>query len=716
MRDKLKMLGQLWRYMGPSWLLFRLKYAAQLRSGWLQRRMPAYRWAARPLSTWLKPGIPTDPYDYAAWRQWARGHFFFDYLPRMPQNIPWNPANAVEEADRTLAGMFRYFSWADYHVGFPPDWHLNPITGQRLPQNAHWTQINDFDQGDIKLFWEASRFGYVYTLVCAYATTHDERYPTAFWELVEDWAANNPPNVGPNWKCGQEAAFRVMAWCFGLYSFAQTKSATPARIAFLSAMVAAHAERIERNIAYARSQKNNHAISEAVGLWTVGLLFPEFERAIHWREQGRKVIETEVDRQIYDDGAYIQHSTNYHRLMLHDLLWALRLGELNDHRLSEGVYRKFEKAVEFLYQLLDIESGGVPNYGANDGALILPLNTCSYSDFRPVIQTGHYLLSQEKLFEPGPWDEDLFWLFGTEALNSQTEDTRIAQIDLSASAGGYYTLRAKQSWVMVRCASYRDRPSQADQLHVDLWWRGINIACDAGTYLYNGEHPWNNGLTTTAVHNTVTVDGKDQMSRVSRFLWLNWAQGTAIHQIESEAGCLQYWEGKHTGYERLESPVKHQRGVLRLGDESWLILDKLSSDSKHDYDLHWLLPGFPYQWDETSAILSLNTSCGPYQVCISPVLNERLTLLQADSNGVIGWRSLSYASREPALSLLLNHRSQTALFWTLFSPPTSSIKASENRIVLQWEDQVAIVDLKDDTSLVRSAELHGKSVQDSLDI
>jgi len=28
------------------------------------------------------------------------------------------------------------------------------------------------------------------------------------------------------------------------------------------------------------------------------------------------------------------------------------------------------------------------------------------------------------------------------------------------------------------------RPFQSDQLHVDLWWHGLNLARDAGTYLY----------------------------------------------------------------------------------------------------------------------------------------------------------------------------------------------------------------------------------------
>ena len=52
-----------------------------------------------------------------------------------------------------------------------------------------------------------------------------------------------------------------------------------------------------------------------------------------------------------------------------------------------------------------------------------------------------------------------------------------------------------------------------DQLHFDLWWHGINVAQDAGTYLYNGEPPWDNPLVSTRVHNTITIDGRDQMTR-----------------------------------------------------------------------------------------------------------------------------------------------------------------------------------------------------------
>ena len=108
--------------------------------------------------------------------------------------------------------------------------------------------------------------------------TRDERYAEGFWTLAEDWAEHNSPQLGVNWKCGQEASLRVMAWCFALYVLADAKCSTPSRMAGLAAMLGVHADRIAANIEYAYSQKNNHGISEAVGLWTIGLLFPELSK------------------------------------------------------------------------------------------------------------------------------------------------------------------------------------------------------------------------------------------------------------------------------------------------------------------------------------------------------------------------------------------------------------------------------------------------------
>lgn len=682
------------RTLGVGWVLYRLWDAAQQKTGFRRLRMPMRSWDAQPLSAWLQSGIPAEPTSYFAWWKNQTRPFFFNNVDRLSSALTLS-SKLIKEADETLAGTWRYFGHQAVDVGFPPDWHWNPLRRQGAPADRHWSQIGDFDYGDIKLIWDPSRFTVTYVLVRAYAISGDERYPTAFWSLLADWAQHNSPQRGSNWKCGQEAAFRVMAWCFGLYGFAESSQTTPERVAQLAAMLAVHAERIESNIAYARSQKNNHAISEAVGLWTVGLLFPEFKRAERWRRLGRKFLEEEVRQQIYEDGSYIQHSTNYHRLMLHDLLWALRLGEVNGQRFSDEVYERVDRAVRFLYSFTDPQTGEAPNYGSNDGSLVLPLNNCGYTDFRPVLQAGHYLLHQEHLYPPGPWDEDLVWLFGPTALERKPAGKKAAACrstnregrsqplsSKSYSEGGYYTLRGQHSWAMIRCAHYRDRPSQADQLHLDLWWRGINIACDAGSYLYNGNPPWDNGLARTMVHNTLTVDGRDQMSRAGRFLWLDWAQGKVCHQVCSNRGQLELWEGEHDGYRRLG--VTHRRAVLRVGDAAWLIVDDVLGTGTHRARLHWLLADHECKLQEDVGRLLLHTPAGPFAVQVWCSHSAELSLVRGVAEQQVrGWRSRYYADKEPALSLAFEaHAPLPIRFLTILSAAPVSVKQLDAREVV----------------------------------
>ena len=67
--------------------------------------------------------------------------------------------------------------------------------------------------------------------------------------------------------------------------------------------------------------ETTHAISEACGLILVSHLFPEFREAATWSRLGRRVLAAQLRRQIYADGSYIQHSMNYHRVMLDMRRW-----------------------------------------------------------------------------------------------------------------------------------------------------------------------------------------------------------------------------------------------------------------------------------------------------------------------------------------------------------------------------------------------------------
>jgi hypothetical protein len=651
MLNRIKNLASLYLELGPRWSAFRLAYAFRLRSGLIRLQTPQYKWADRPLNYWLKPTIPSDPDSYAQWRKQNAPEFFQYrkiYLANRDINV------AVQEADKLLNGELKYFSHEYHKTGFPPAWNDG---GQK-----HWSQISDDFATDIKFIWEPNRFAFVYTLVRAYAATQDEKYPQAFWGLIQDWAEHNPPNTGANWKDGQEIALRLMAWTFGFYAFIHSPSTTPEHIAQFTQYLAAQAERIHANIGYAISTRSNHTISEAFGLWMVGLLFPELKDAEKYFNLGKRLLEEEAAKQIFPDGSYAMYSLNYHRFILHLYLYAIRLADINHSPFSNSLQQSITNSINYLSHLIDPASGGMPVYGSNDGALVLPLNNCDFTDYRPLLQLGSVITTGERMFEAGDWDEDVDWLCGEQALIpnpspfGRREQESPSPFGRGArDEGGTYILRNTNSHAILRCTDFTSRPSHADQLHMDLWMGGHNIAIDAGTYLYSGEGIWRNGLARTSAHNTVTVDNKDQMTMVSRFTWTNWAKGRVLKQTDN------VWQGEHDGYK----PIRHKRTVVALEGDRWLVIDELNDTKPHRYTLHWLLNDVPFTKNKNS--IHLNYESSIYKIQSGLTNGEgKFSTVRADPNSTRGWRSRYYGHKEPAISLMLEATQPQATFWTFF--------------------------------------------------
>lgn len=662
------------RDLGPIWVLQRLNLVAQARFGILKKRLPVQQWQSESL------GSDSSRSDSPKQKVLSRFFFSGGELP-----IPWRPNRICEQADRLLSGEWPFFFSQWLRIGFPPNWHFNALDRTCVAHNSHWSEIDLDAIHDVKFIWEPSRFSVAYLLARAYGESGDERYPDAFWKLVQGWAEQNPPHQGVNWASGQEVALRVMALCFGLHAFATSSSSTPVRISELIEMIEVHGNRIAGFVDYGLSQRNNHGIAEAVGLFAIGILLPEFRHADKWKQLGRRLIESQIREQVYEDGSYIQHSFNYQRVLIDHLIWSLRLGELHGEPFSEESYTILGRAAQFMLRFCDPKTGRMPNYGSNDGSLVLPLSSCDFLDYRPSLQAAHYMVHREFVFDKGEWDEQSEWLFGAESVRESENPHRRRRTEVQEihSKSGYLKLIARESSAMLRAARYVDRPSQADQLHLDLWWRGENIACDAGTYLYNAPPPWTNALATSTVHNTISISNRDQMTRVGRFLWVDWAQ----------ASCLEYWLGDsqhvieawHDGYEKLGAT--HRRAVTCLSrQDCWLVIDDVYGSFHGPVRLHWLFANCEHEWVPWELRLILKTRAGQWECQIYSAHAKSTTLAigdevfpnlepqvsQCDAQ-IRGWRSLYYGQKEPAVSLAVETNGGLPVrFVTVLAP--SSVK------------------------------------------
>ena len=543
-------------------------------------------------------------------------------------------------------GRVLFFSRCYADLGRPPQFNRDAIHKIDWPVGRHWSTYVQFDprMRDLKCVWEPSRFSWAYYLARDYICNQNQKAAELFWTWFEEWDRQNPYGLTPQWACGQESTFRMFACLFAALTMIAAAATTAPRLRRLTELVWYTGRHVERNINYARGQRNNHALSEAAGLLTIGLLFPELRQAATWRAKGRAVLQTDLRRQIYTDGSYIQNTLNYHRVMLDDVLWAARLAELHDDELDDGVLERVERALNWLLQMIEPDAGRTPNYGGNDGASVLPLATCDYRDYRPTAQAVSYLLHRRRCFEPGPWDEKMLWLFGLAALDAPVRSFK-RQTNFQATAGGYYTFKGPRTWALIRCHTHRDRPAQADMLHFDLWLGKHNILRDAGTYHYYSQPPWQTYFSSTAAHNTVEIDGADQMIRGPRFLWLRWCKSQLLRLELSDDERVCYFEGQHFGYTRLSGKIIHRRAICRI-DDTYLVLDDLLGNGEHVIALRWRL--CDETWTETDNRWETTLDGTRVSLNIQAPTAFSTAILRGQEEPIPeGWESLYYAERRP---------------------------------------------------------------------
>ena len=590
---------------------------------------------------------------------------FFEVLNRL---IPADDRETLlERAENARIGKIACFSrWtADY--GYPIDWHLNPVKRIAWPRNIHWSKVmaHEKECGDIKLTWEINRFTHAFLFTRAYAVTGDPRWSEAFSAHLASWEKANPYRAGVNWSSCQELAIRSLIWIFALYTFGDDDSFREEDFRRLQRLLFLHAEHIERNINFSRlAVHNNHLIGESLGLFAIGSLFPWFQGADRWREKGRSLLEKDCLSQFYEDGGYCQLSHNYHRLALHYYVWACRIGETLKARFSEHTYSVLARSADYLASFMNSD-GRLPNWGANDGALLNHLNQSDYTDFRPLLSLLRYITTGERPFIDGPWNEELIWFFGPEVLNSGVKPYPMRTNSYPIS--GLHVMRqTDDTFAVFRCGSVLDRFAQADQLHLDVWWKGVNVAHDGGSYLYNDELRFHKFFMGTRSHNTVTVDQEDQMYLRRRFKWLYWTTAELL-KSNGSSGI----EGEHYGYLRLPGSVTHRRRIETASAGSFIVHDVLQQKqpAQHCYTLHWLLCDCDYDiifQNDTVIVVELRTEMGRYYVCVGSGEKAEFEVVRAfdDGDSVGGWHSRYYGEKLPALGLRVTYSSSAGAFFS----------------------------------------------------
>lgn len=523
----------------------------------------------------------------------ARLRFFYHprnqkdfFLQLLTQSQPHE--DILADADDVISHTYDALGSGRIFLGEKINWRLDFKSGKEWPLRR-LTAAEIIDAGnssDIKLVWELNRFHQALWLGKAYWISHNEEHARTFRALVEEWIEQNPVGLGPNWFNAMEAAIRACNWIGGYYFFCESKSLSNEFWTRFLKSLTAHGLFIEHHLEYSK-RNGNHLLSDIVGLLTLGIFFRSAEFGRRWLIMSTKMLQEEMEDQVYADGVNYEKSIGYHRFVLELMYTALILCRKNRIPLGESFERRLERMFEFTLAYTRPD-GSVPNVGdADDGRLYRFSARENFNDHRHALSIGSVLFKRSDFRAAGSFHQDALWLLGTEGFEEfQRLKTDVPAVgSMSFADGGFYIMRSIDAVVFADVGDLgmrgRGGHGHNDTFSFELWCDSSALIVDSGTFVYTADIKARNEFRSTAAHNTVVVDGTELADFSS--LWAVRADETKPRVLTwSTSPQKDILEAEHSAYMRLPSRITHRRR-FELAKESFslAITDRLEDTGSH---------------------------------------------------------------------------------------------------------------------------------------
>ena len=598
---------------------------------------------------------------------------------RVLEEWPRAAEEAGRDADRILGGRYDLLGYRDlsFSPGGAPDWHFDPVHQRRAPHDF-WADVPYLDPaiGDHKIIWELNRHQHWMRLGRAFWLTGNRAYPSRIIRELESWLATNPPLVGINWASMLEVGFRSLSWTWvanclignpgsgvgvreSTAEYRDPQSFPTPWLIDLLVGLNRQLTHVERHLSYYFSP-NTHLTGEALALYVAGTAFPELARSGRWADVGRRILLSEINRQILGDGGHAERSTHYQRYTLDFYLLALLTARRSGDCDAEAMFADAARRLAEFTRTVADDSGCLPLIGDDDGGMLWPLTGRACNDVRDSLSLAAAILDRPDL---APWGltEEAIWIGGAGLANvppaSIDRQPRTIPAAILLADSGYFVARngsGGHAVMDVGAHGYMNAGhAHADALAVTLSVNGRPLLIDPGTSSYTVDPRIRDRMRHTASHNTVTVDGRPQSVPRGPFHWSTQAEARA-----QAWGCDEHtaWvEGTHDGYD--DAP--HRRTFLSTADDGWLIVDDILGTTQHLAAAHW---HFDPAWrveESAPGALRLEHDDGDLVWLLHDA--DTVTLHYGDDEAGLGWYAPVYGSLVPTWSARIT-RSAAAPF------------------------------------------------------
>lgn len=426
--------------------------------------------------------------------------------------------------------------------------------------------------GDHKRIWEPNRHQHLVLLAQAFLLTAGERYIEELWRQLESWIEDNPFARGINWTSALEVALRALSWLWIDHLCGPRMPPLVRRT--WSESLYRHGCYLENNLSVYFSP-NTHLLGEALALHALGVAYPAWPHAAHWRDAGAAVLDRELEQQVRPDGSHIEQSAYYHvytldMFLLHSVLRGPAL---------PARYRERIRAMAFYLDALLGESRRLPLIGDDDGGRL----------FHPYGSREHFAEATLTAAGLDGADRSLaIWWLPELPLDPPLRPAPQSRLFEGAGvavlcAGGVQIIADAGPF-----GPWGGGHSHSDSLSLVLRQGSEEILIDPGTYTYLDDATWRDRFRGSGAHSTIRIDGQDQAIAVNPFRWEQKPE-TAIERWQSSverdeltAVC------RHHGFE-------HCRRLRFVKPHALLVLDEISGPpGEHRIEQIWHFGSQPH--------------------------------------------------------------------------------------------------------------------------
>lgn len=528
---------------------------------------------------------------------------------------------------------------------------IDPLTWEENPYDERYWRFNYYSLRETR------------HLLYAGMETGDEKYNEKLIEIIESFI-DEGMNSTYAWDDYHGVAFRTLVLTNTWWKLREQNALPVETSTKILKALEVHGEFLSDRSHYEIGR--NHGLNEAIALLVLSENFPDLPNSEKWNLMAQNRINDGIGDLIDDDGVFIENSPYYHFYTLEKYWEIFSYMKNYNISLSNDFQDKIYKMISYGTYVLQ-PNNKIPLLGASiDRRINLAKD---YLEMAEINSNLKYVLTQGK---EGIVPSEL------------NKNYLVAGQTIMRSGWGNERYFEDETQIIFDVGPYRTKHSDLDGLSFNLYSNGINLLTDSGLYTYD-EGPYQDYFKGTSSHNTIIVDGLDQISEspnIGYFL---------------EGDNFVYQSAQHELYQG----VSHKRAILLIGHDLVVIIDELNSEENHEYkQMFHLSPELNLRTNADGSITAFGNST-KHSLTIHQLLNENLSVssIIGSEDPIEGWCSYEYGVLVPCYSLSYKKHGINETFITILEigdiDETLSTKLNEdkNQLIIKKDEIDYLIDI-----------------------